>query len=87
MGKVPDACSRGVPASGLNVQYPRLGEGAPATPLSSSAAERCECSSCGRGRMAGGAGGAGWGGHRVGSVVSSIDAPGKRSAEENDSEQ
>ena len=40
VGEVPGACSRSVPASGLKVQFPRLGEGAPATPLSPSAAER-----------------------------------------------
>ena len=48
MGDEPGACSRSVPASGIVVQYLRLGEGAPAAPLSSSITEQCECSSFGR---------------------------------------
>ena len=53
MGEEPGACSRSVPAAGIGVQYPRLGEGALATRLSSSTAERCECSSGGRGKDVG----------------------------------
>ena len=48
MGKEPGACFRSVPAAGIGLQYPRL-EGARATPLSSSTAERWVCSSGGRG--------------------------------------
>ena len=56
MGKGPGACSRSVPALGIGVQYPRLGEGAPATSLSSSTAERgASAAAAGGGRMAGGA--------------------------------
>ena len=43
--------------------------------------------SAGGGRMAGGTGGAGLGDHRFESVVPRVIAPGKKSAEENDSQE